>query len=135
MEACTAHTQAYRSKRDAMSPSSSAQLVGRRFAHQRFADWRGIDSRESIRNKTPIFQALGQIRANRVFSPLRIQIRVIRVQSLLSSIFCKVDSQNNGFFEARIDSQRILESRANRESICANRPTQFPLPWTGARDV
>ena len=54
------------------SPDSS--LVGRRFAHQRFAD-----SRESIRRKRPIFEALGQIRANRVFSPIRIEICVIRV--------------------------------------------------------
>ena len=72
-------------------------LVGRRFAHQFFAD-----SRELIRNKNPIFETLGQIRANRVFSPIRIQIRV---QSSLLSILWKVDSQNNGFFEARIDSR------------------------------
>ena len=55
-------------------------LVGRRFAHQRFAD-----SRESIhanrfeKQKKTNFEALGQIRANRVFSPIRILIRVIRV--------------------------------------------------------
>ena len=52
--------------------------MGRRFAHQRFAD-----SCESIRKKMPIFVALGKIRANRVFSPIRIEIRVIRVQSSL----------------------------------------------------
>ena len=75
----------------------SGSLVGRRFAHQRFAD-----SRESIRKKKPIFEALN---ANRVLSPIRIQIRVIRVQSSLLSIFWKVDSQNKGFFEARIDSR------------------------------
>ena len=56
-------------------------LVGKRFAHQRFAD-----SSESIRKTVPIFEALGQIRANRVFLPIRIQIRVIRVQSSLLSI-------------------------------------------------
>ena len=43
------------------SISCSTDLVGRRFAHQRFAD-----SRESIRKKkTSTFKALGQIRANR----------------------------------------------------------------------
>ena len=41
-------------------------LVGRRFARQRFADSRG-----SIRKKIPILEALGQIRADRVFSPIR----------------------------------------------------------------
>ena len=46
----------------------------------------------------PIFEAIGQIRANRVFSPIRIEIRVIRVQSSLLSIFWKVDSQKNRFF-------------------------------------
>ena len=56
-------------------------LVDRRFAHQRFAD-----SCESIRKKTS-FEALGQIRANRVFSPIRIEIRAIRVQSSLLSPF------------------------------------------------
>ena len=78
-------------------------LVGWRFAHQRFAD-----SRESIRTKKTIFfEALGQIRANRVFPPIRILIRVNRAQSSLLSIFCfwKVDSQKEGFFEARIDSR------------------------------
>ena len=66
----------------------AAHLVGRRFAHQLFAD-----SRESFflridsQKKMPILEALGQIRANRVFSRIRIQIRVIRVQSSLLSIF------------------------------------------------
>ena len=64
-----------------------------RFAHQRFAD-----SRESIRKKMPVFEALDQIRVNRVFSPIRIQIRVIRVQLSLLSIFWKVDSQKKFFF-------------------------------------
>ena len=84
----------------------------RRFAHQRFAD-----SVESIRanrfaKQTPIFEALGQIRANCVFSPFRIEIRVIRVQSSLLSHFWKVDSQNKVFF-------------LKRESIRANRPTKL----------
>ena len=77
-----------------------AGLVGRRFAHQRFAD-----SRESVRKKRPIFEALGQIRANRVFSPIRIQIRVIRVQSSLLSIFGR-PIRKKRFFEARIDSRK-----------------------------
>ena len=70
--------------------------MGRRFAHQRFAD-----SRESIRKKEPIFEALGQISANHVVSPIRIRIRVIRVQSSLLSIFWKVNSQNKEFFDSR----------------------------------
>ena len=41
-------------------------------------DQRFADSRESIPS-IPIIEALGQIRANRVFSPIRIEIRVIRV--------------------------------------------------------
>ena len=65
-------------------------LVGKRFAHQRFAD-----SRESIRSectnrfteKIPIFEALGQIRANHVFSLIRIEIRVIRAHTSLLSHF------------------------------------------------
>ena len=83
--------------------------MGRWFAHQRFAD-----SRESIRfaRKKPVLEALGQIRANRVFSPIRIQIRVIRVQSSLLSIFWKVDSLKKFFFFSK------------RESIRANRPTK-----------
>ena len=56
----------------------SLVIVGKRFAHQRFAD---------SREKLPISEALGQIRANRVFSPIRIEIRVIRVQSSLLSHF------------------------------------------------
>ena len=58
-----------------------------------------------------ILEALGQIRANRVFPPIRIQIRVIRVQSWLLSIFWKVDSQKEGFFfffEARIGSRESV---------------------------
>ena len=93
----------------------------KRFAHQRFAD-----SRESIRRKMAIFEALGQIRANRVFSPIRIESRVICVQSLAAiPIFGRSNSQRGGFFfETRIDSQEnIRDSRANHESIRANRPT------------
>ena len=55
-------------------------LVGRRFTHQGFAASRG-----SIRKRIPILDALGQIRANRVFSPIRIEICAIRVQSSLLS--------------------------------------------------
>ena len=48
------------------------------------------------------------MQANRVFSPIRIQISVIRVQSSLLSIFWKVDSQKRLFFEARIDSRESV---------------------------
>ena len=48
-----------------------------------------------------MFEALGQIRANRVFSPIRIGIRMIRVQSSLLSHFWKVDSQQGGFFRSK----------------------------------
>ena len=57
--------------------------------------------------KKPIFEALGQIRANRVFSPIRIQIRVIRAQSSLLSIFWKVDSQKKFFFRSENRFARI----------------------------
>ena len=49
------------------TPWQGTFLVGKRFALQRFAD-----SRESIRIKIPLLEALGQIRANRVFPPIRI---------------------------------------------------------------
>ena len=95
---------------------SHPTLVGRRFAHQRFAD-----SRESIRRKIPIFEALGQIRANRVFSPIRSDIRAIRVQSSLLSHFLKGRFAKRSFlFEARIDSQRTFAIRMR----IANRPTK-----------
>ena len=78
-------------------------LVGRRFAQQRFAD-----SRESIRREMRFFGALGQIRANRVFSPIRIEIRVIRVQSSLLSHLLEGRFAKGGFFEARIDSRESV---------------------------
>ena len=87
--------------------------MGRRFARQRFAD-----SRESIRKKMLIFEALGQIRANRVFSPIYIEIRVICVQSSLAiPFFGRSIPQKNVFF-------------SKRESIRANRPTNFSTERT-----
>ena len=44
-----------------------------------------IDSQK----KTSIFEALGQIRANRVFPPIRVQLRVIRIQFSLEGRFAK----------------------------------------------
>ena len=90
-------------------------LVGRRFAHQRFAD-----SCESIckTKKTSIFEALGQIRANGVFPPIRIQIRVIRVQSSLLSIFWKVDSQKEAFFFFERESIRANGPLRSSEGRC-----------------
>ena len=76
--------------------------MGRRFARQRFAD-----SPESIRTKNPMSEALGQIRANRVFSQIRIQIRVIRVQSSLLSTFWKVASQKKFSFQSENRFARI----------------------------
>ena len=90
--------------------------MGKRFAHQRFAD-----SRESTR-KIPIFEALRQIRANRVFSSIRTEIRVFRVQSSLLIPFSgRSIRKNEVFSKARIDSQRTsaiaCESRIDsRES-------------------
>ena len=86
-------------------------LVGKRFAHQRFAD-----SRESIRRKMPTFEALGQI----CMSSLRFALKFARFASnpRCYPIFWKVDSQKvSFFFEVRIDSQRIVAIRvriANR---------------------
>ena len=96
-------------------------LVGRRFAHQRFAD-----SRESIRRKIPIFEALRQIRANHVFSLIRIEIRVIRVQSSLLSHFLEGRFAKTRFFFRRENrfAENIRNSSANHESIRANRPTK-----------
>ena len=46
-----------------------------------------------------IFEALGQIRVNRVFSPIRIEIRMIRVQSsLLSQFFGRSIRKKEVFF-------------------------------------
>ena len=76
-------------------------LVGRRFAHQRIAD-----SRESIRKRCLFFEALGPTRMNRVFSPIRIEIRGIRVQSSPPSHFLEGQLAETRFFvEARIDSR------------------------------
>ena len=89
-------------------------LVGRRIAHQRFAD-----SRELIRKKqVPIFEGLGQIRANRVFSPIRIEIRVIRVLSSLLYISGRSirKKQIFSFFFSKRESTRREYSRFASES-------------------
>ena len=83
------------------SHTDVSQIRANRFAR--------IHSQKSI-----YLEALGQIRANRVFPPIRIQIRVLRVQSSLLSNSWKVESQKEGFF--------LLFSQ--RESIRANRPTK-----------
>ena len=63
-------------------------------------------SKKARKRRSGIFEALGQIRANRVFSPIRIDIRVIRVQSSLLSHFLdgRFAKKKEVFFEARIDS-------------------------------
>ena len=108
-------------------------LSGQAIRTPTFCRFARTDSRESTRRKLPIFEALGQIRANRVFSPIRIEIRdaiirVIRVQSsLLSHVLQGRFAKRRGFlFESRINLQRIFEreSRANRESVRENRPTK-----------
>ena len=67
----------------------------------------------------PIFEALSQIRVNRVFSPIRIEIRVIRVQSSLLSIFWKVDSPKKAFAENREISTATTTTtqRARKENL------------------
>ena len=100
-------------------------LVGRRFARQHFAD-----SREPIRKKEPIFEALGQVRANRGLSPIRIQIRVIRVQFSLLSIFWKVNSQNKGSFRSE---NRFAENRPTKIwmlQYCASLASNLRQVWT-----
>ena len=52
------------------------RLSGQAIRTPTFRRFAQIDSQ-----KKPIFEAFGQIRANRVFSPIRIQIRAIRVFS------------------------------------------------------
>ena len=88
-------------------------LGGQAIRTPTFRRFARIDSRELIRKRIPIFEALGQICANRGFSPIRIEILVIRVKSSLLSHFWKGDSQKKGFFLAK------------RESIRANRPTKM----------
>ena len=102
-------------------------LSGQAIRTPTFRRFARIDSRESIRKKKPIFEALGEIRANRVFSPIRIEIRVSRAHSSLLSIFWKVDSQKRFFFRSENRfAENIRDSHAipNRESIRANRPTK-----------
>ena len=60
-----------------------------------------IDSQK----KTTIFEALGQIRANRVFSPIRIEIRVIRVQSPPLSHFVEGRFTKEGLFFFRSENR------------------------------
>ena len=51
---------------------------------------------------------VGRIRANRVFSPIRIEVRVICVQSSLRSHFSRGRfAKKTGFIEARIDDRQI----------------------------
>ena len=97
-------------KRNTLRPCN---LSGPAICTPAFRRFARIDSCESIRKKKPIFEALGQIRANRVLSPIRIQIRVIRVQCSLLSISGGSDSQNKGF--------------SKRESIRANRSTKLAI--------
>ena len=52
--------------------------------------------------KKTIFEALAQIRANRVFSPIRIEIRTIRVKSSLLSHFLEGRFAKKGLFFTRI---------------------------------
>ena len=59
--------------------------------------------------KRPIKRSmtLGQIRTNRVFSPIRIDIRVIRILSSQLPIFWKVDSQKRAFSRSENRFARI----------------------------
>ena len=64
-----------------------------------------------------MFEALGQIRANRVFSPIRIEVRVTRVQSpLLSHILEGRFAKKKGLFFSKRESVRREYSRFVRES-------------------
>ena len=96
---CPAHRRSRNKQRREAGDLSGEFLggpsVGRRFAHQHVAD-----SCESIRRKIPIFEALGQIRENRVFSPIRIEIRVIRDHTSLLS----------HFLEGRFTKRRLFRS-------------------------
>ena len=74
-----------------------AALSGQAIRTPTFRRFARIDSRESICKTIPTFEALGQIRANRVFSPIRIGIRVICVQSSLLSHFLEGRFAKKGF--------------------------------------
>ena len=95
-------------------------LVGKRFAHQRFADSRkSIRANRFAKKYTLIcffFAALSQIRANRVFSPIRIEICVICTQSSLLSHF--LEGRFAIFFQSE---KRFAE----------NRPTKIKKFWQG----
>ena len=67
------------------NPKKLGMVRGQAIRIPTFRRFARIDSCESIRKKIPIFEALGQIRANRVFSPIRIEIRVICVLSSMLS--------------------------------------------------
>ena len=77
------------------NPSNNGKQAENTQKHQGTYKWAG-DAHTNVSNrfaridsqkKTSIFEALGQIRANRVFPPIQIQIRVIRGRSSLLSIF------------------------------------------------
>ena len=82
-------------------------LSGQAIRTPMFRRFARIDSRESIRRKIPIFEALSQIRSNRVFSRIRIEIRVIRVQSSLLSHYLKGRFAKRRFFRSENRFARI----------------------------
>ena len=87
------------------------------------------DSHESIDSQErPIFEALGQIHANGVLSPIRIEIRVIRTLSSLLSIFWNFESQNKLFFSKR-ESIRRDQGRKNHDSHRRDRIWRDFLHW------
>ena len=81
-------------------------------------------ARISSQNKMPIFEALGQIRTNRVFSPIRIAIRVIRVQSRCYPLSGRSIRKKTAFSSENRFAENIFAIRVRRESIRANRPTK-----------
>ena len=73
--------------------------------------------------KTSIFEALDQICANRVFSPIRIEIRVLAAISPFGRLTRKQKKVLSKRESIRREYSR--KSRANRESIRANRPIKI----------
>ena len=68
----------------------------------------------------PIFEALGLIRANRVFSPIRIDIRAIHIQSSLLSYV--LEGRFAKKIEARIDSRESAHEVPEDMSPVARAP-------------
>ena len=91
-------------------------LSGQAIHTPTFRRFARIDSK-----KMPIVEALRQIRANRVFSSIRIELRVVRVQSTLLSHFLEGRFAKMRFFSKRESIHREYSRFACESRIDAKR--------------